>query len=63
VAHDVTNIGIDRDQLSGMAKQANVSRIENGLKLHRYWSSHCHRCAVKDKWHPQRAAAREPMGA
>ena len=125
VAHDVTNIGIDRDQLSGMAKQARsamgiedltvvadrgyfkseeilacheagisaivpktetsnataqgrfgkadfiyepktneyrcpagqrliwrFSRIENGLKLHRYWSSHCHGCAVKDKCTP-----------
>ena len=28
------------------------SRIENGLKLHRYWSSHCHGCAVKDKCTP-----------
>jgi hypothetical protein len=125
VAHEVTNIGIDRDQLSGMAKQARsamgmrdltvvadrgyvkseqilacheagisaivpktetsnataegrfgkadfiydpntdeyrcpagqrliwrFSRIENGLKLHRYWSSHCQQCSLKDKCTP-----------
>ena len=125
VSHEVTNIGIDRDQLSGMAKQARsamgvqdltavadrgyfkseeilacheagisaivpktetsnataegrfgkahfiydpktdeyrcpagqrliwrFSRIENGLKLHRYWSSHCQGCKIKDKCTP-----------
>jgi transposase len=125
VTHEVTNIGIDRDQLSGMAKQARsamgvqdltavadrgyfkseeilacheagisaivpktetsnataegrfgkahfiydpktdeyrcpagqrliwrFSRIENGLKLHRYWSSHCQGCKIKDKCTP-----------
>lgn len=127
VAHEVTNIGIDRDQLSGMAKQARsamgvqdlnltvvadrgyfkseeilacheagisaivpktetsnatadgrfgkadfiydpktneyrcpagqrliwrYSSIENGLKLHRYWSSNCQGCAMKDKCTP-----------
>ncbi|MBP7392911.1 MAG: IS1182 family transposase [Zoogloea sp.] len=121
VAHEVTNIGTDRDQLSNMAKQAReaigasdltviadrgyfksdeilacqqagitaivpktgtsgakadgrfdkadfiydpgadeyqcpagqrliwrFSRIEAGLKLHRYWSSHCPRCTIKE---------------
>ena len=125
VAHEVTNIGIDRDQLSAMAMQARsaigvqdftviadrgyfkseeilacheagitaivpktvtsnataegrfgkadfiydtqrneyrcpagqrlvwrFARIENGLKLHRYWSSHCPRCTIKDKCTP-----------
>ena len=125
VAHKVTNVGVDRDQLSGMAKQARgamgvreltvvadrgyfkseeilacheagisaivaksatsnataegrfgradfiydpktdeyrcpagqrliwrFSRIESGLKLHRYWSSHCQGCAIKDKCTP-----------
>lgn len=125
VAHEVTNVGVDRDQLSGMAKQARsamgireltvvadrgyfkseeilacheagisaivpksatsaaiaegrfgradfiydtktneyrcpagqrliwrFSRIENGLKLHRYWSSHCQGCAIKDQCTP-----------
>ena len=28
------------------------SRIENGLKLHRYWSSHCQGCTIKDKCTP-----------
>jgi transposase len=28
------------------------SRIENGLKLHRYWSSHCQQCSLKDKCTP-----------
>lgn len=125
VAHEVTNIGTDRDQLSNMAKQAReaigasdltviadrgyfksdeilacqlvgitaivpktgtsgakadgrfdkadfiydraadeyqcpagqrliwrFSRIEGGLKLHRYWSSHCPRCAIKEQCTP-----------
>ena len=26
--------------------------IEHGLKLHRYWSSHCPQCAIKDKCTP-----------
>jgi transposase len=125
VAHEVTNIGIDRDQLTSMAKLARdamgtdditaiadrgyfkseeilacdeagitvivpksttssakadgrfdradfiydaerneyrcpagqqliwrCSSIERGLKLHRYWSSHCQQCAIKDKCTP-----------
>lgn len=125
VAHEVTNTGIDRDQLSPMATQARTamgvedltviadrgyfkseeilacheagitaivpktvtsnataegrfgkadfiydaqnneyrcpagqrliwrfSRIENRLKLHRYWSSHCPRCAIKEQCTP-----------
>jgi transposase len=125
VAHEVTNIGIDRDQLSGMAKQARsamgvqdltvvadrgyfkseeilacheagisaivpksetsnataqgrfgkadfiyqpkideyrcpagqrliwrFTSIEHGLTLHRYWSSHCQGCSIKDKCTP-----------
>lgn len=125
VAHEVTNIGTDRDQLSTMAKQAReamggrdisviadrgyfksdeilacqqagiiaivpktgtsgakadgrfdkadfiydratdeyrcpagqrliwrFSRIESGLKLHRYWSSHCPRCTIKEQCTP-----------
>lgn len=125
VAHEVTNIGTDRDQLSNMAKQAReamgasdltviadrgyfkgeeilacqeagisaivpktatsgakadgrfdkadfiydraadeyqcpagqcliwrFSRIEGGLKLHRYWSSHCPRCTIKEQCTP-----------
>jgi transposase len=28
------------------------ARVENGLKLHRYWSSHCPRCAIKDSCTP-----------
>ncbi len=125
VAHEVTNIGTDRDQLSNMAKQAReaigandltviadrgyfkgeeilacqeagitaivpktgtsgakadgrfdkadfiydpatdeyqcpagqrliwrFSGIEKGLKLHRYWSSHCPRCAIKEQCTP-----------
>lgn len=125
VAHEVTNIGTDRDQLSNMAKQAREAigandltviadrgyfkgeeilscqeagiiaivpktgtsgakadgrfdkadfiydpatdeyqcpagqrliwryrSIENGLELHRYWSSHCPRCAIKKQCTP-----------
>ena len=125
VAHEVTNIGTDRNQLSNMAKQAReaigandltaiadrgyfkgeeilacqkagitaivpktgtsgakadgrfdkadfiydpatdeyqcpvgqrliwrFSGIEKGLKLHRYWSSHCPRCAIKEQCTP-----------
>jgi transposase len=125
VAHEVTNIGVDRDQLFGMAKQARsamgvqdltvvadrgyfkseeilacheagisaivpksetsnataegrfgkadfiyqpktdeyrcpagqrliwrFSSIEHGLTLHRYWSSHCQGCSMKDKCTP-----------
>jgi len=28
------------------------SGIEKGLKLHRYWSSHCPRCAIKEQCTP-----------
>jgi len=28
------------------------SRVENGLNLHRYWSSHCQQCAIKAKCTP-----------
>jgi Transposase DDE domain len=28
------------------------STIESGLKLHRYWSSHCQQCTLKDKCTP-----------
>jgi len=125
VAHEVTNIGIDRDQLSAMAKQARTAigvadltviadrgyfkgeeilachdagitalvpktvtsnakadgrfdradfiydaaknecrcpagqrliwrgvGVERGVKLHRYWSSNCQRCAIKKKCTP-----------
>ena len=125
VAHEVTNIGIDRDQLTSMAKQARnamgaaeltviadrgyfkgeeivacheagivaivpktttssakangrfdradfiydpekneyrcpanqtliwrCSTVERGLKLHRYWSSNCKLCAIKEKCTP-----------
>lgn len=125
VAHQVTNIGTDRDQLSNMAKQAREAigandltviadrgyfkgeeilacqeagitaivpktgtsgakadgrfdkadfiydpsvdeyqcpagqrliwryrSIENGLELHRYWSSHCPRCTIKEQCTP-----------
>ena len=125
VAHEVTNVGIDRSQLSAMAKQARESvgtaqltavadrgyfkseeilacheagitaivpktvtsnatadgrfgradfiydsqkneyrcpagqaliwrftSIEHSLKLHRYWSSHCQRCSIKDQCTP-----------
>jgi transposase len=125
VAHEVTNNGIDRDQLSSMAKQARMAmgihdltviadrgyfkseeilacheagitayvpkcvtsgakadgrfdkadfiydankneyqcpagqrliwrfaRVENGLKLSRYWSSHCPQCAIKAQCTP-----------
>jgi hypothetical protein len=125
VAHEVTNIGIDRDQLTSMAKQARAamgteeltviadrgyfkgeeivacheagiiaivpktttssakangrfdradfiydpekneyrcpadqaliwrcSTVERGLKLHRYWSSNCKQCAIKEKCTP-----------
>jgi transposase len=125
VAHEVTNIGVDRDQLSSMAKLARTamevqdltviadrgyfkgeeilacheagitvivpksttsgakadgrfdkadfiygaekneyrcpagqsliwrfSRIEHGLKLSRYWSSHCQQCPIKEKCTP-----------
>ena len=125
VAHEVTNTGTDRDQLSAMAKQARTamgvqdlnviadrgyfkseeilacheagitafvpkcktsgakaagrfdkaafiyhaksneyecpagqrliwrfSRLENGLNLHRYWSSHCQQCDIKAKCTP-----------
>jgi hypothetical protein len=125
VAHEVTNVGVDRDQLTNMAKQARVgtgteeltvvadrgyfkseeilschqagiipivpktvtsnataagrfgkahfiyddtnneyrcpagqsltyrsSRIEGGLKVHRYWSSSCRQCAIKAKCTP-----------
>lgn len=125
VAHQVTNVGSDRDQLSSMAKQARAamgadeitaiadrgyfkseqilaceeagitaivpksttsnaksdgrfdradfiydaqkneyrcpagqhliwrySRIENGLVQHRYWSSHCQQCVLKEKCTP-----------
>jgi len=125
VAHEVTNVGHDRDQLANMAKQAKTvidaselnvvadrgyfssqeilkcheagiiafvpkpmtsgakadgrfnktdfiydaktneyrcpagqrliwrfSRIENGLNLHRYWSSHCQQCDIKAKCTP-----------
>lgn len=133
VAHEVTNIGIDRDQLTSMAKLARnamevqdltviadrgyfkgeeilacdeagittivpktttsgakadgrfdradfiydaekneyrcpagqqliwrYSNIERGLKLHRYWSSHCQQCVIKEKCTPsvQRRVAR-----
>ena len=125
VAHEVTNIGIDRDQLTSMAKQARAAMgiealtviadrgyfkgeeilacqkagitaivpktttsgakadgrfdradfiydaekneyrcpagqaliwryvtVERGLQLHRYWSSHCQHCAIKEKCTP-----------
>ena len=125
VAHEVTNIGIDRDQLSAMATQARAAigtealtviadrgyfkgeeilacqeagitaivpktttsgakadgrfdradfiydaekneyrcpagqaliwryvTVERGLQLHRYWSSHCQHCAIKEKCTP-----------
>ncbi|EJM11726.1 transposase [Pseudomonas sp. GM21] len=125
VAHEVTNDGVDRDQLSSMAKHARVamgveelsavadrgyfkgeeilacheagitvfvpktltsgakaagrfgkddfiydastneyrcpagqsliwrfSSVEKGLKLHRYWSSHCQNCALKERCTP-----------
>ena len=125
VAHDVTNVGTDRDQLSAMAEQARTAvgrgsltvladrgyfkgeeilaceeagitaivprtatsgakadgrfdkadflydpardefrcpagerliwrfaSIEHGLKLNRYWSSHCPRCEIKDRCTP-----------
>jgi len=125
VAHEVTNIGIDRDQLTTMAKEARAamgaeeltviadrgyfkgeeivacheagiiaivpktttssakangrfdradfiydpekneyrcpadqaliwrcSTVERGLKLHRYWSSNCKQCAIKEKCTP-----------
>ncbi len=133
VAHEVTNVGIDRGQLSSMAKQARAAmatpeltavadrgyfkseeilacheagitvfvaksetsnatadgrfgkmdfiydaenneyrcpagqrliwrfaRIESGLKLHRYWSSHCQSCSIKDQCtpSPQRRVSR-----
>ena len=133
VAHEVTNIGIDRDQLASMAKRARdamkvqdltvvadrgyfngeeilacdkagitaivpktttsgakaagrfdradfiydegkneyrcpagqqliwrYSTTERGMKLHRYWSSHCQQCAIKEKCTPgeQRRIAR-----
>ena len=34
--------------------------IERGLKIHRYWSSHCQKCLIKEKWTPgvQRRIAR-----
>jgi transposase len=28
------------------------ARVENGLKLHRYWSSHCPRCTIKERCTP-----------
>lgn len=28
------------------------ARVENGLNLHRYWSSHCPRCAIKERCTP-----------
>ena len=28
------------------------SRVENGLNLHRYWSSHCQQCEIKSKCTP-----------
>ncbi len=28
------------------------STVEKGLKLHRYWSSHCQGCALKDQCTP-----------
>ena len=28
------------------------SAVERGLKIHRYWSSHCPRCAIKEKCTP-----------
>ena len=125
VAHEVTNVGVDRDHLTNMAKQARVgigteeltviadrgyfkseellscheagiipivpktvtsnataagrfgkahfiydeannayrcpagqslpyrsSRVEGGLKVHRYWSSSCRQCAIKAKCTP-----------
>jgi len=30
------------------------ARIENGLKLHRYWSSNCQQCQLKDKCTPSK---------
>jgi transposase len=127
VAHEVTNVGIDRSQLSSMAKQAReamgtpeltavadrgyfkseeilacheagitaivpktmtsgasadgrfgkadfiydpendeyrcpagerliwrFASIENGLNLHRYWSSHCQSCSIKDQCTPSK---------
>jgi transposase len=127
VAHEVTNVGIDRDQLSAMATQARTamgaqeltaiadrgyfkseeilacheagitaivpktvtsgatadgrfgkddfiydvqnneyrcpagqrliwrfSTIEKGLKLHRYWSSHCQSCSMKEQCTPSK---------
>jgi hypothetical protein len=36
------------------------SRVEKGLKLHRYWSSHCQGCALKEQCtpSPQRRVSR-----
>ena len=30
------------------------STVEDGLKLHRYWSSHCQTCAIKDQCTPSK---------
>ena len=30
------------------------SRVENGLNLHRYWSSHCQQCEIKSKCTPSK---------
>jgi len=30
------------------------ARVENGLKLHRYWSSNCQQCSLKNKCTPSK---------
>ena len=61
VAHEVTNVGLDIDQLSGMAKQARAAMgtqeltaiaDQRGQMQHRYWSSNCQQCAIKEKCTP-----------
>jgi transposase len=38
------------------------SNIERGMKTDRYWSSHCPRCAIKEKCTPERLSPCQSMG-
>jgi transposase len=43
---------------AGQSLTYRSSRIEDGLKVHRYWSSSCRQCAIKTKCTP----ASYPLG-
>jgi hypothetical protein len=46
---------LDKDEYRCPAGQSLIWRyatVERGMKLHRYWSSHCHSCAIKNQCTP-----------